>query len=191
MGIWYQHAIAVVKSKRILPLCTKIFFSCSLLYFLSELWSREHRMMTSSLAGTCTNYEQNRRRKLRNAWLKWCSSLQPLPAKVVVLLAFQNLGVVYGDLGTSPLYVFRSTFPHGFQDQFHEVDVLGALSLVIYTIALIPLLKYMFIVLNADDNGEGQSNWPPHAFTEVKLRKHSSWSINFSLAQTSFFVLWP
>ncbi|CAK9192836.1 unnamed protein product [Sphagnum troendelagicum] len=75
-----------------------------------------------------------------------------LPAVMILRLAFQSLGVVYGDLGTSPLYVFRSTFPQGITNQ---KDVIGALSLIIYTISLIPLLKYMFIVLRANDNGEG------------------------------------
>lgn len=79
-----------------------------------------------------------------------------MPARLLLLLAFQSLGVVYGDLGTSPLYVFRSTFPEGFSgSDDHEQEILGALSLIIYTISMIPLLKYMFIVLNADDNGEG------------------------------------
>ncbi|CAK7326961.1 unnamed protein product [Dovyalis caffra] len=68
-------------------------------------------------------------------------------------LAFQTLGVVYGDMGTSPLYVFTDVFSK--VPIKSEVDVLGALSLVIYTIALIPLAKYVFIVLKANDNGEG------------------------------------
>ncbi|KAG6496796.1 potassium transporter 5-like [Zingiber officinale] len=69
-----------------------------------------------------------------------------------LLLAFQSIGVVYGDIGTSPLYVYASTFPNGIQ---HHDDLLGALSLIIYTIILIPLLKYVFTVLWANDNGDG------------------------------------
>ncbi|MED6216959.1 putative potassium transporter 12 [Stylosanthes scabra] len=68
-------------------------------------------------------------------------------------LAFQTLGVVYGDMGTSPLYVFAGVFSKVPIES--EVDVLGALSLVMYTIALIPLAKYVFVVLKANDNGEG------------------------------------
>ncbi|XP_024023933.1 putative potassium transporter 12 isoform X2 [Morus notabilis] len=70
-----------------------------------------------------------------------------------VALAFQTLGVVYGDMGTSPLYVFTDVFSKVRIES--EVDVLGALSLVMYTIALIPLAKYVFVVLKANDNGEG------------------------------------
>ncbi|KAL6983666.1 putative potassium transporter 12 [Sarracenia purpurea var. burkii] len=68
-------------------------------------------------------------------------------------LAFQTLGVVYGDMGTSPLYVFSDVFSK--VPIKSEVDVLGALSLVMYTIALLPLSKYIFVVLKANDNGEG------------------------------------
>lgn len=68
-------------------------------------------------------------------------------------LAFQTLGVVYGDMGTSPLYVFSDVFSK--VPITSDVDVLGTLSLVMYTIALIPLIKYVFVVLKANDNGEG------------------------------------
>lgn len=68
-------------------------------------------------------------------------------------LAFQSLGVIYGDIGTSPLYVFSSTFTNGID---HQDDIIGVLSLIIYTIAIIPMLKYIFIVLRANDNGDGK-----------------------------------
>ncbi|KAM0856776.1 hypothetical protein ACQ4PT_048852 [Festuca glaucescens] len=66
-------------------------------------------------------------------------------------LALQSLGVVYGDMGTSPLYVFSSTFTGGIKD---TDDLLGVMSLIIYTVALLPLMKYCFIVLRANDNGD-------------------------------------
>ncbi|XP_039036665.1 potassium transporter 5-like [Hibiscus syriacus] len=71
---------------------------------------------------------------------------------VILQLAFQSIGVVYGDIGTSPLYVYASTFSDGIKN---NDDVLGVLSLIFYTITLIPLIKYVFIVLRANDNGEG------------------------------------
>jgi KUP system potassium uptake protein len=67
-------------------------------------------------------------------------------------LAFQSIGIVYGDIGTSPLYVYASTFSNGIK---HNDDILGVLSLIFYTLTLIPLVKYVFIVLQANDNGEG------------------------------------
>lgn len=71
---------------------------------------------------------------------------------MVLRLAFQSVGIVYGDIGTSPLYVYASTFPDGIG---HEDDILGVLCLIIYTITLITLVKYVFIVLRANDNGDG------------------------------------
>ncbi|KAL1180745.1 hypothetical protein V6Z11_A03G252400 [Gossypium hirsutum] len=70
---------------------------------------------------------------------------------LLLRLAFQSLGVVYGDLGTSPLYVFYNTFPEEIVD---PEDVVGALSLIIYSLTLIPLLKYVFVVCKANDNGQ-------------------------------------
>ncbi|XP_047148530.1 potassium transporter 5-like [Vigna umbellata] len=71
---------------------------------------------------------------------------------VIMQLAFQSLGIVYGDIGTSPLYVYASTFVDGIKN---NDDILGVLSLILYTITLIPLVKYVFIVLKANDNGDG------------------------------------
>ncbi|KAI5332327.1 hypothetical protein L3X38_022456 [Prunus dulcis] len=71
---------------------------------------------------------------------------------MLLQLAFQSLGVVYGDLGTSPLYVFYNTFPDGIGD---PEDLIGALAVIIYSLTLIPLLKYVFIVCRANDNGQG------------------------------------
>ena len=70
-----------------------------------------------------------------------------------IALAFQTLGVVFGDVGTSPLYTFSVMFNkvpiNG------DEDIIGALSLVIYTLILISLVKYVLVVLLANDDGEG------------------------------------
>jgi KUP system potassium uptake protein len=79
--------------------------------------------------------------------------MQKFSSDLLLRLAFQSLGVVFGDLGTSPLYVFYNAFPHGVDG---DEDVIGALFLIIYTLTLIPLLKYVFIVLRANDNGQGE-----------------------------------
>ncbi|KAK3038972.1 hypothetical protein RJ639_027457 [Escallonia herrerae] len=78
-----------------------------------------------------------------NQWLGWETTLK---------LAFQSIGVVYGDLGTSPLYTLPGIFPKGVA---HKDDLSGVLSLIIYSIFMITLIKYVFIVLSANDNGEG------------------------------------
>ncbi|RZC49317.1 hypothetical protein C5167_017750 [Papaver somniferum] len=70
-----------------------------------------------------------------------------------IILAFQTLGVVYGDVGTSPLYTFSVMFNKSpIKD---KEDILGALSLVLYVLILIPLIKYVLVVLWANDDGEG------------------------------------
>ncbi|CAL0320604.1 unnamed protein product [Lupinus luteus] len=70
----------------------------------------------------------------------------------IMHLAFQSIGIVYGDIGTSPLYVYSSTFTNGINN---NDDILGVLSLIFYTITLVTLIKYVFIVLKANDNGDG------------------------------------
>lgn len=70
-------------------------------------------------------------------------------------LAYQSLGVVYGDLSISPLYVYKSTFAEDIHHSESNEEIFGVLSFIFWTITLVPLLKYVFIVLRADDNGEG------------------------------------
>lgn len=75
--------------------------------------------------------------------------------KTLLTLAYQSLGVVYGDLSTSPLYVYKSTFAEDIHHSETNEEIYGVLSFVFWTLTLIPLVKYVFIVLRADDNGEG------------------------------------
>lgn len=75
--------------------------------------------------------------------------------RTVLTLAYQSLGVVYGDLSTSPLYVYKSTFAEDIEHSETNEEIYGVLSFVFWTLTLVPLLKYVFIVLRADDNGEG------------------------------------
>lgn len=63
--------------------------------------------------------------------------------------------MVYGDLSISPLYVYKSIFEGKLQSHQHPDAILGAFSLIFWTLTLMPLLKYVFVVLSADDNGEG------------------------------------
>lgn len=66
-------------------------------------------------------------------------------------LAYQSMGVIYGDIGTSPLYVYSSTF----RGEPSYDDLLGALSLIIWAVTLMVTVKYVMIVLWANDEGEG------------------------------------
>lgn len=76
---------------------------------------------------------------------------QTFRGKYLLWLAYQSIGVIYGDIGTSPLYVYSSTF----SSEPSYDDLLGALSLIIWTLTLMVSVKYIAIVLRADDEGEG------------------------------------
>ena len=72
-------------------------------------------------------------------------------ARALVLAA---LGVVYGDIGTSPLYTMREAFGHGGL-HLSEPAVLGVLSLVFWSLLLVVTVKYVALILRADNRGEG------------------------------------
>jgi len=70
-------------------------------------------------------------------------------------LALAALGVVYGDIGTSPLYAIRESFygPHGIP--VTPGNVLGVLSLVFWSLVLVVTIKYHIVIIRADNKGEG------------------------------------
>ena len=69
-------------------------------------------------------------------------------------LTLGAVGVVYGDIGTSPLYALKEAFTHG-QIPVTPDNVLGILSLMFWTITVIVSLKYVTLILRADNHGEG------------------------------------
>ncbi|KAF9029604.1 potassium transporter [Hymenopellis radicata] len=72
-------------------------------------------------------------------------------------LSFQTLGIIYSDIGTSPLYVLNGIWPAADGVPSQE-DVIGGISAIIWSITLIPLIKYVFISLQfATQEGEGGS----------------------------------
>jgi KUP system potassium uptake protein len=78
------------------------------------------------------------------------------PHGPVALLGLGALGIVYGDIGTSPLYAFRETFHgHGHELAVTETNVLGILSLVFWSLVVVISIKYLLFVMRADNNGEG------------------------------------
>jgi KUP system potassium uptake protein len=85
------------------------------------------------------------------------SAEQEVPSagrRPLLRLSLLALGVVYGDIGTSPLYALRECFgPHGVVVE--PQSVLGVLSLIFWALTLIVSLKYLLYVLRADNHGEG------------------------------------
>ena len=70
-------------------------------------------------------------------------------------LCLTALGVVYGDIGTSPLYAFREAFHHEYGLTPTPVAVYGVLSMIIWSLVLIVSVKYIALVMRADNRGEG------------------------------------
>src|SRR6201987_5767105 len=70
-------------------------------------------------------------------------------------LTVGSIGVVYGDIGTSPLYALREAVVAAGGPGVSRAAVLGVLSLVLWALILIVTVKYVLILLRADNNGEG------------------------------------
>src|SRR5258706_14668865 len=78
-----------------------------------------------------------------------------VPSARVVPLTLTALGVVYGDIGTSPLYTIRECFYGTHAVAVTPENVLGALSMVLYALFIVISIKYIAIVMRADNQGEG------------------------------------
>ncbi|MBC7472894.1 MAG: potassium transporter Kup [Candidatus Sericytochromatia bacterium] len=70
-----------------------------------------------------------------------------------LFLALAALGVVYGDIGTSPLYAIKECFTHGLA--LNELNILGILSLTFWSLTMVVSVKYVSFILQADNHGEG------------------------------------
>src|SRR6059036_4045187 len=75
--------------------------------------------------------------------------------RYLATLALSVLGVVYGDIGTSPLYALRESFygTHGIP--VSPGNVLGVMSLVFWALVLVVTIKYHIVIIRADNKGEG------------------------------------
>ena len=70
-------------------------------------------------------------------------------------LVVGSVGVVYGDIGTSPLYAMREGLAAAGRDGLTEEEVIGIVSLLLWTLILIVTVKYVILILRADNRGEG------------------------------------
>lgn len=70
-------------------------------------------------------------------------------------LALGSVGVVYGDIGTSPLYAFREALKPVAEDGVTDIEVIGLIALMIWTLTVIVTFKYVLFLLRADNDGEG------------------------------------
>jgi KUP system potassium uptake protein len=75
--------------------------------------------------------------------------------KRLIFLAFSALGVVYGDIGTSPLYALKICFHGRHSVAVNQENVLGVLSLIFWALIIVISIKYLLLILRADNQGEG------------------------------------
>ena len=74
-------------------------------------------------------------------------------------MAVGAIGIVFGDIGTSPIYAFRETFSGHHTLAPDQLHVYGVLSLIFWSMMIIVSIKYVTIIMRADNKGEGGS-WP-------------------------------
>lgn len=79
----------------------------------------------------------------------------PLFSSTTFLLALGSLGVVYGDIGTSPLYSIRECFHGTHAIALNEPNIFGVLSLVFWSMTMVICVKYVVFVMRADNHGMG------------------------------------
>ncbi len=77
------------------------------------------------------------------------------PQSIALPILLGVLGVVYGDIGTSPLYALKASIDHFGSDKIASADLLGILSLIFWSLILVVTVKYVTLVMRADNRGEG------------------------------------
>ena len=80
-----------------------------------------------------------------------------MPSGPLYKLVIGAIGIVYGDIGTSPIYAFRETFAGHHTLIPDRLHIYGVLSLIFYSMMIIVTLKYVTIIMRADNKGEGGS----------------------------------
>lgn len=79
----------------------------------------------------------------------------PAGLKSLLTLALGSVGVVYGDIGTSPLYAFKEALRPVSVDGIDRTEIIGIISLMLWALTIIVTLKYVLFLLRADNGGEG------------------------------------
>ena len=83
------------------------------------------------------------------------SSTQTAQDKPLAPLALAALGIVYGDIGTSPLYALKEVFAGAHPVPINPANILGILSLVVWSLVIVVSIKYVVFIMRADNRGEG------------------------------------
>ena len=78
-----------------------------------------------------------------------------LTGKRLAMMALAALGVVYGDIGTSPLYAVKEVFAGNHPIPVTEANIYGSLSLFFWALVIVVSVKYVVFIMRADNRGEG------------------------------------
>ncbi len=101
-------------------------------------------------------------------------------------LVLGAIGVVYGDIGTSPLYAMRESLHAASHDGLTRDDVLGVISLLIWTLILIVSVKYVLLVMRADNRGEG-GTLSLVALVQGAMGRRPGWLLALGMVGISLF----
>ncbi|WP_375166032.1 potassium transporter Kup [Rhizobium redzepovicii] len=102
-------------------------------------------------------------------------------------LVLAALGVVYGDIGTSPLYAFREALHATGGSEAHQENVLGILSLIIWALTIVVTVKYVTFVLKADNRGEG-GTLSLMSLARESLKGRPKWVLVLGVTGASLFL---
>ena len=83
------------------------------------------------------------------------SATEDSPKPGLLVLSLGALGVVYGDIGTSPLYAIRECFHGQHAIELNPTNIFGVLSLIFWSLMIVVTLKYVSFIMRADNRGEG------------------------------------
>ncbi|TMH30951.1 MAG: potassium transporter Kup, partial [Betaproteobacteria bacterium] len=97
------------------------------------------------------------------------------PQRSTATLSLLALGVVYGDIGTSPLYAVKETFNPEHGIAFNEANIVGGLSTIFWILMVVVSLKYVVLVLRADNRGEG-GIMALLAMATASIKRHPQWT---------------
>jgi KUP system potassium uptake protein len=103
------------------------------------------------------------------------------PPSGLAKLAVGAIGVVFGDIGTSPIYAFRETFA-GHHDLAHgPAEIIGVLSLIFWSMMIVVTFKYVTVIMRADNKGEGGSLALLALISRKQERKQRRWTAGIIL----------
>jgi KUP system potassium uptake protein len=108
------------------------------------------------------------------------------PPKNIAKLILGSIGVVYGDIGTSPLYALRESLHAASRDGLTPDDVYGVISLLIWTLIIIVTIKYVLLIMRADNRGEG-GTLSLVALIQQALNKRPAWLLGIGVIGISLF----